>query len=86
MAKTAGPPIFATGPGEYDRETIANEYFRDVRKGLRLHISENYFPNDDPSLLPRFTWRSHAHLLFANWLNYYVYQQTPYDVKDLREV
>ena len=86
VAKKDGRQFFVTGHGEYDRDTLANEYFRDVRKGLKPHIPENYFPNDDPSLQPRFTWRSHAHLLFANWLNYYVYQQTPYDLKDLREV
>ena len=72
--------------GEYDRDTLANEYFRDERKGLKPRVPENYFPNDDPTLQPRFTWRSHAHLLFANWLNYYVYQSTPYDLSSLSKI
>lgn len=58
VAKKDGRQFFVTGHGEYDRDTLANEYFRDVRKGLKPHIPENYFPNDDPSLQPRFTWRS----------------------------
>jgi homoserine O-succinyltransferase/O-acetyltransferase len=63
---------------EYDAETLSNEYARDIMKGLDIHVPENYFPNDDPKQIPLQRWRSHAHLLFSNWLNYYVYQETPY--------
>ena len=66
-------------PNGYDRDTLAKEYFRDLNKGLDPEIPYNYFPGDDPSRTPAFTWRSNAHLLVANWLNYYVYQQVPYD-------
>ena len=86
VAKKDGRQFFVTGHGEYDRDTLANEYFRDERKGLKPRVPENYFPNDDPTLQPRFTWRSHAHLLFANWLNYYVYQSTPYDLSSLPKI
>lgn len=72
--------IFVTGHLEYDTMTLANEYKRDVEKGLHPVIPENYFPNDDPNAAPKKLWRSHASLLFSNWLNYYVYQQTPYDL------
>ncbi len=70
--------IFVMGHSEYDRDTLKNEYFRDVDKGLKIEKPVNYFPDDDPLRTPKMTWRSHAHLLFSNWLNYYVYQQTPY--------
>jgi len=72
--------FFVTGHSEYDNETLANEYFRDKNKGLDIEVPKNYFPGDDPSLPPINSWRGHAHLLFSNWLNYYVYQMTPYDV------
>lgn len=75
----AGRQIFVTGHAEYDRDTLAKEYFRDMNKGLNPKIPYNYFPEDDHSRTPPFTWRSNAHLLVSNWLNYYVYQQTPYD-------
>ena len=65
---------------EYDNETLANEYFRDKNKGLDIDVPKNYFPGDDPSFAPINKWRGHAHLLFSNWLNYYVYQMTPFDV------
>jgi homoserine O-succinyltransferase len=78
-----GRQIYVTGHAEYDRDTLAKEYFRDVNKGLNPHVPYHYFPNDDKTKTPPFSWRSNAHLLFANWLNYYVYQQTPYDLKDL---
>ena len=64
---------------------LANEYFRDVNKGLHPHVPQNYFPGNDPAALPPLTWRSHANLLYTNWLNYYVYQQTPYDLKNLKD-
>jgi len=85
VATKSGRQFFVTGHAEYDRETLATEYFRDVAKGINPQIPYNYFPNDDITADPPFMWRSHANLLFANWLNYYVYQQTPYDLKDLNE-
>lgn len=70
--------IMITGHLEYDAETLAEEYDRDLKKGVAVNIPENYFPNDDSTKEPLNTWRSHTHLLFSNWLNYYVYQETPY--------
>jgi homoserine O-succinyltransferase len=75
--------VYATGHSEYDRETLAKEYFRDVKKGLHIAVPYNYFPDDDPRRTPKMHWRSAASLLFANWLNYYVYQRTPYDLSTL---
>lgn len=72
--------IFMTGHLEYDTATLAEEYWRDVSKNLLPIIPKNYFPNDDPNNTPRSKWRSTAHLFFSNWLNYYVYQETPFDV------
>jgi len=72
--------IFVTGHSEYDPYTLQEEYERDVKKGLDIEPPVNYFPDDDPSREPLSTWRSHAHLLYSNWLNYYVYQATPYDL------
>lgn len=83
VANKNGRQFFVTGHAEYDRNTLANEYFRDVNRGLSPKVPQNYFPGDDPAALPPMTWRSHANLLYSNWLNYYVYQQTPYDLKDL---
>ena len=73
--------IMITGHLEYDAGTLAEEYERDVAKGIEIHVPENYFPNDDPTKTPLNTWRSHTHLLFSNWLNYYVYQETPFEWK-----
>jgi len=73
-----GRKVFVTGHSEYDPYTLRDEYLRDKKKGLPIHVPENYFPNDDPSKEPLVYWRSHANLLFSNWLNYYVYQVTPY--------
>lgn len=70
--------IMLTGHLEYDATTLAEEYERDLAKGLDIHMPENYFPNNDKNKTPLNTWRSHTHLLFSNWLNYYVYQETPY--------
>ncbi len=70
--------IFTTGHLEYDATTLRDEYERDLEKGLDIHMPENYFPNDNPEEEPLNTWRAHTHLLFSNWLNYYVYQATPY--------
>ncbi len=72
--------IFVTGHSEYDPLTLKNEYERDVRAGLPISIPYCYYPGDDPLREPIVTWRSHANLLFSNWLNYYVYQETPYDL------
>lgn len=78
-----GRQVFVTGHSEYDRDTLKSEYERDIAKGLDIKIPKNYFPGDDPSNIPVVTWRSHANLLFSNWLNYYVYQETPYDLSQL---
>ena len=72
--------FFITGHAEYDPWTLKQEYERDLKAGLNPHIPQNYFPNDDPTKPPIVRWRSVAHLLFANWLNYYVYQETPYEI------
>jgi homoserine O-succinyltransferase len=75
--------VFATGHSEYDAHTLANEYFRDVNKGLDIAVPKYYFPDNDPTLSPIVRWRAHANLLFQNWLNYYVYQETPYNINDI---
>ena len=79
-----GRQIFITGHSEYDPETLQNEYLRDISQGKPCKIPENYYPNDDPTKPPLVTWRAHAHLLFSNWLNYFVYQSTPYDVEQVK--
>ncbi len=93
VSENAGPYIiaskthrrfFVTGHSEYDRNTLAHEYYRDIQKGLDIDVPKNYFPNDDPKRTPPFIWRSHANLLFSNWLNYFVYQQTPYDINSIK--
>lgn len=71
--------VFLTGHPEYDAATLGEEYHRDVNKGLDIALPVNYFLNNDPALKPLVSWRSHAHLLYSNWLNYYVYQSTPYE-------
>ena len=75
--------IFVCGHLEYDADTLSTEYFRDVNKGLDIAVPEHYFPNDDPAQPPIVTWRAHGQLFYSNWLNYYVYQATPYDLRDL---
>lgn len=75
--------IFVTGHWEYDADTLAAEYFRDVNKGLPIEVPANYFPGDDPDQPPQVSWRANAHLFFSNWLNYYVYQETPFDLNEL---
>lgn len=79
-----GRRIFVTGHSEYDPLTLKTEYDRDVAKGLTIAVPKNYFPGDDPAKEPAVRWRSHANLLFANWLNYYVYQETPYDLNEIQ--
>ena len=79
-----GRRIFVMGHSEYDPDTLKDEYFRDLEKGLNPKIPAHYFPHDDPNGRPIVRWRSHAHLLFANWLNYFVYQITPYNIDDIK--
>ncbi len=83
VASTDGRYTYVTGHSEYDPLTLQGEYERDVNKGLPIRVPANYFPGDDPSKAPTVRWRGHANLLFANWLNYYVYQVTPYHVREI---
>ena len=78
-----GRQVFITGHSEYDAETLKNEYERDLSQGKPITLPVNYFPCDDPSKPPVVSWRAHANLLYSNWLNYFVYQNTPYDIKKL---
>ena len=80
-----GRQIFITGHSEYDADTLKAEYDRDIALGKEIKIPENYYPNDDPTKPPIVSWRGHAHLLFSNWLNYFVYQSTPYDVNKVSQ-
>ena len=75
--------FFITGHSEYDRDTLAKEYFRDVERGLPIEVPYNYFADDDPAKPPLMKWRATGSLLFSNWLNYFVYQRTPYDLSTL---
>ena len=79
-----GKQIFITGHSEYDADTLKNEYMRDVGEGKPIEIPKNYFPGDNPKKSPMVTWRSHANLLYSNWLNYFVYQTTPYDIEKIK--
>lgn len=79
-----GRRIFVTGHSEYDANTLKDEYFRDLEKGKNPPVPKHYFPNDDPTKKPIVRWRSHANLLFSNWLNYFVYQITPYDIDSIK--
>lgn len=83
VARRDGRQIFVTGHSEYDPLTLKFEYERDVALGLPIHVPENYYPNDDPTCAPVVRWRGHSSLLFANWLNYYVYQVTPYNLDEI---
>ena len=78
--------FYVTGHSEYDAETLALEYKRDLSRGLEPKLPRHYFPDDDPTKTPKNTWRAHAHLLFSNWLNYFVYQNTPYDLAKIEEI
>lgn len=78
-----GRRVFATGHSEYDRDTLAREYFRDLAKGEPIAVPQGYFPQDDPERPPRLRWHAHANLLFSNWLNYFVYQETPFELQTL---
>ena len=83
LMNSRGRQIFVTGHSEYDADTLKTEYLRDKNQGLPIHVPENYFPNDDDTQEPVVRWRSHANLLFSNWLNYFVYQTTPYDIMSI---
>jgi homoserine O-succinyltransferase len=83
IASRDGRAIYVSGHAEYDADTLAREYNRDVAKGLKIDVPKNYFPDNDPSRLPCVTWRAHANLLFVNWLNYFVYQETPFDIEKI---
>lgn len=83
VASRDGRQVFVTGHSEYDCCTLQDEYIRDIQKGVEVPVPENYFPDDNPTQVPVHKWRSHAYLLFSNWLNYYVYQATPYDLGGL---
>jgi homoserine O-succinyltransferase len=76
--------IFVMGHMEYDRSTLANEYFRDLSKGEKINLPQNYFPYNQPDETPNFTWRCHANLMYSNWLNYCVYQRTPFNIADIK--
>ncbi len=78
-----GKQVFITGHSEYDPRTLEKEYLRDKQAGLPIEVPKNYYPDDDDTREPLVTWRGHAHLLYANWLNYFVYQTTPYDLNRL---
>ncbi len=75
--------FYSTGHSEYDRDTLAREYFRDKAKGLKIKTPYNYFPDDNPEKTPVISWRSAGNLIFTNWLNYFVYQKTPYDINSI---
>ena len=84
MATEGGKQVFITGHSEYDATTLEREYLRDKNAGLPIHVPENYYPHDDDTLAPVVTWRSHANLIYQNWLNYFVYQTTPYDLDEIQ--
>ncbi|MCQ2210797.1 MAG: homoserine O-succinyltransferase [Paludibacteraceae bacterium] len=79
-----GREIYVMGHSEYAPNTLRDEYFRDKEKGLEIDIPKNYFQDDDPEKKPIVRWRSHANLLFVNWLNYFVYQSTPFDINKIK--
>ena len=81
-----GRQIFVTGHSEYDPDTLKKEYLRDKDAGLPIDVPKNYFPNDDDTKDPIVRWRSCANLLYSNWLNYFVYQSTPYNIEDIKEI
>ena len=86
ISTDGGRQLFITGHSEYDPDTLAQEYFRDKKQGLAVEIPCNYFPNDDIKRSPICTWRSSANLLYSNWLNYFVYQQTPFDARNIPDM
>ena len=85
ISTDGGSQVFITGHSEYDPDTLAAEYWRDKKAGLKIKIPVNYYPNDDDTQQPLCTWRSCANMLYSNWLNYFVYQSTPYDLENLNK-
>lgn len=85
LSTKKGRQIFITGHPEYDAETLGREYWRDVNAGKPIEIPKNYYPDNDPTKVPVSTWRSSANLLYCNWLNYFVYQTTPFDLQKIKE-
>ena len=83
VATERGKQIFITGHSEYDADTLKNEYLRDKNAGLPIDVTKNYFPNDDDTKEPVVRWRSHANLIYSNWLNYFVYQITPFNIDEI---
>ncbi len=84
MATDQGRQVFITGHSEYDPDTLEKEYLRDRNAGLPIEVPQNYYPDDDDTQPPLMSWRAHANLLYSNWLNYFVYQNTPYDLSEIR--
>lgn len=80
-----GKQIFITGHSEYDQNTLKDEYLRDLGEGKPIEIPKNYFPGDNPNKPPIVSWRGHSNLIYSNWLNYFVYQTTPYDITEISE-
>jgi homoserine O-succinyltransferase len=85
MATDQGRQVFITGHSEYDADTLEKEYLRDKNAGLPIEVPKNYYPNDDDTQSPVMSWRAHANLLYSNWLNYFVYQNTPYDLSEIQD-
>ncbi len=85
-ASRDGRQVFVTGHSEYDQRTLETEYRRDLDAGLPIEVPKNYYPDDNPAKPPRVLWRGHGNLLYANWLNYVVYQETPFDVEKIKEI
>lgn len=85
VATKGGKQIFVTGHSEYDAGTLRAEYLRDLNEGKPISIPKNYFPDDNPEKEPLVTWRAHANLIYTNWLNYFVYQTTPYDINEINK-
>ncbi|MBR7116326.1 MAG: homoserine O-succinyltransferase [Clostridia bacterium] len=85
ISTKGGKQVFITGHSEYDGDTLEKEYLRDKKAGMNPHVPVNYYPDDDDTKRPLITWRAHATLLFTNWLNYFVYQTTPYDIVKISE-
>jgi len=83
IASRDGRSIYVSGHAEYDADTLSREYNRDVSKGLKIDVPKNYYPDNNPEHVPSVSWRAHANLLFVNWLNYFVYQETPFDIEDI---
>jgi homoserine O-succinyltransferase len=86
VATDKGRQIFITGHSEYDRDTLKKEYLRDKNLGKPIDIPKNYFPDDDDTKDPVIKWRSHSSLLYSNWLNYFVYQTTPYNIDEIQSI